>query len=179
MRKAHAGTIIQMRQSGASLQQIADRLGISRERVRQLLVRHCGSTRVDAYLLGMTELARGVGCSTSYIRKLRRRGITRPAKIVGKKKTLWKPETVDTILTYMASHRCPICNGTVPGNRQSYCSWTCLAEARRHRYMKMTDHEKKLHNKKVARWEKSHPAEAEIMQRKQKKYWAKKSIDRI
>jgi len=43
----------------------------------------------------------------------------------------------------------------------------------------MTEHEKKLHNERVARWEKSHPEKArDIRQRKQREYWAKKSIDR-
>ncbi|MFC1972219.1 sigma factor-like helix-turn-helix DNA-binding protein, partial [Chloroflexota bacterium] len=71
-----------MRQSGASLDQIAVRFGISRERVRQLLVRHHGSTRLGD-LLTVTELRHRAGCTYNDILKLKRLGIIQSAKVVG------------------------------------------------------------------------------------------------
>ena len=180
MAKASRSTIVEMRQSAASLQQIASRFGVSRERIRQVLVEQYGSTKVNR-LLGVAELARHAGCSQSYIRKLRRRGIIQPAKVVGKKRTLWKSETIDTIIQYISSHPCRVCNKLLPSNRWVYCSRECWVKAyrHRHRYIKMSEQEKRLHNEKVARWQKNHPEQArDIRRRGQRKYWAKKSIDR-
>ena len=178
MTKVSRSTIIHMRQSGASLQQIASHFGVSRERVRQLLVKHYGSTKVNA-LLGATDLARQVGSDQSYIRKLRRRGIIQPARVVGKKRTLWKPETVDTIARYVSNCRCRVCDGPLPSNRWVYCSRACWIEAYRHRYIKMSEQEKRVQKERVARWFKNHPEQArDIRRRYQRKRWARESIKR-
>ena len=178
MTKVSRSTITEMRQSGASLQQIASRFGVSRERIRQLLVKQYGSTKVNR-LLGIAEVERYAGCSQSYIHRLRRRGIIQPAKVVGKKRTLWKPETVATVMRYVGSRQCCICNRPLPSNRWVYCSRACWIEAYRHRYIKMSEQEKRLHNERVARWQKKHPEEAiDLRRRKQREYWARKSIDR-
>jgi transcriptional regulator with XRE-family HTH domain len=172
-------TVIKARQSGASLQEIASRLGISRERVRQLLIKHRGSTKVQD-LLSAAELAQQAGCSQAWIGKLRRRGVIEPAKVVGMKRTLWKPETTKTIMAFLASHRCRVCNRSLPDNHWVYCSQECYTEeVNRHRYKKLSEQAKKLHNEKVARWQRSHPEEARIIRRRgQRKYELKKSIER-
>lgn len=182
MTKARPSIVIQMRQSGASLDQIASRFGISREWVRRLLIKYHGSTRVQE-LLRAAELARQAGCSQSYIRKLRRRGTIQPAQVVGKGRTHWKPETVDTIVRYRSSQQCRICNRPLPDNHWVYCSRACWIEAYRYnryyRYDRMSEEEKRLHNERVARWRKNHPEQArDIEQRKQRKYQAKKSRER-
>lgn len=179
MTKAALSVMVQLRQSGASLQQIAGRFGISRERVRQLLVKHCGSTQVHD-LLGAQELARKAGCSRNYILKLRRRGIIQPSMVVGGKRTLWKPETVDIIIGYKTSHRCRVCNRPLPDNHWVYCSRRCWIEAYRHRYLNMPEEARRLHNERVARWQNTHPEEAkDIRRRMHKKYAAKKSMERM
>lgn len=178
IRKANLDTLIQMRQSGASLRQISDCLGISRERVRQLLIKYRGSTRVQDFLEA-TELARQAGCSLRYIRKLRRRGLIRPVLVVGNKRTLWKPETVYTVVEYNTSDRCRVCNGPLPDNRWMYCSLACYIQACSSRYKKMSEEAKKLHLVRVARWQRNHPERVrEIIRRGQRKYEAKKSIER-
>ena len=178
IRKVSLDTLIQMRQSGASLRQISDCLDISREWVRQLLIKHRGSTRVQDFLEA-TELARQAGCSQRYIRKLRRRGLIRPVMVVGNKRTLWKPETVNTVVEYNTSDRCRVCNGPLPDNRWVYCSRACYIQACSDRYKRMSDQAKRLQKARVARWQRNHPERVkDIVRRGQRKYAAKKSIER-
>lgn len=153
----------QMRQSGATLEQVGSRFGISRERVRQLLTANYGSTRVQE-LLTATELARLAGCTWKYIDKLRQRGVIQPAKVIGHRTTLWKAESAATVIEYIDNHRCPVCNKTVPTNREVYCSKECYLEARR--YKNMPEEKKRRHNELMKRWRDEHPEEArQILQR--------------
>lgn len=165
----------QMRQKGATLQQIASTFGISREEVRRQLTRHYGSTRIQD-LLTAAELAHLAGCSYGYIDKLKRRGIIQPARVVGGR-TLWQPETVATITSYIDCHRCPVCQQPVPSNRSVYCSEACYIEASR--YKNRPEAVRKRQQEATARWRANHPEQArEIDQRKAKKYQAKKSAER-
>jgi len=161
----------QMRQAGATLEQVGNCFGISRERVRQLLAERYGSTRVQS-LLDTNELCRLADCTLSYINKLKQQGVIRPAKIVGHGRTLWKPETIATLIIYIDRHRCPVCHKTVPSNRQIYCSRECYLEARR--YKNLPEEAKRRHNERVARWLAEHTEKArQIQQRKQGRRKAK------
>lgn len=165
-------TLLRMRQSGASLQQIASRFGITRQRASQLLVKYYGSTRIQD-LLTSTDLIRLAGCTQRYICKLQRRGIIQPAKVVGRGRLLWKLETISTVIIYANSHRCRVCNRPLPSNRQVYCSRMCYIEA--YKYKNMPEQARKLHRERVTKWIADHPEQArQIEQRKQRKYRAKK-----
>jgi len=121
----------QMRQSGATLDQVGSHFGITRERVRYLLTEHYGSTRIQN-LLTAAELARLTGYGRGYINKLKRRGVIQPAMVVGRRrKALWRPETITTIIMYFDHHRCPICQQALPSSRHVYCSQECRLKARR------------------------------------------------
>ncbi len=163
LREAERNSMYQMRQSGATLDQIAVHFGISRERVRQLLVKHHGSTRVGE-LLSTTEVRHRAGYTYNDILKLKRRGIIQPAKVVGRCRTLWKPETVDTIKGYADSRRCPVCSGPLPSNRRVYCSQACWIEGSR-----------KLHNEQMRKWRHNHPEKVREIHRQ---YHASKSLER-
>ena len=126
-------TMYRMRQSGTTLDQVANRFGITREGVRQLLTEHYGSTRVRN-LLSVTELAQRAGCNYRYIAKLKRRGVIQPDMVIGHGRTLWKPDTIVTITRYINRHTCPVCQSPVPAHRMIYCSHKCYLEA--HRYKK-------------------------------------------
>jgi len=169
----------QMRRSGASLQQIGSRFGISREWVRRLLVRHYGSARIRE-LLTVAELRHLADCSLRYIRKLTRRGVIQPAMVmgmgVGRGKTLWKPETVATITLYIDRHRCRVCQRPLPSSRRVYCSQGCYIEA--NRYKNRSEGYKRRHREWVARWRAAHPEQSrEIQQRSERKYQAKKAAE--
>lgn len=152
-----------MRQSGASLDQIAAHFGISRERVRQLLVKHYGSTRLGE-LLSTTEVKHRAGCTYTDILKLKRRGIIQPAKVVGRCRILWKAETVDTIMGYASGHRCSVCNGPLPSNCRIYCSQVCRIEGTR-----------KLRDAWMRKWRHNHPEKDREAKRQ---YRASKLIER-
>jgi len=169
-------TMHQMRQSGATLDRVGSRFGITRERVRQQMTEHYGSTRVQD-LLPATALARLSGCGYSYIDKLKRRGVIQPAMVVGHRKTLWKPETIATIIEYIDRHRCPICHQPLSSNRWVYCSQEHYLEARR--YKNQPEGAKRRHNERVERWLVENPEEAkQIQQRRQRRQQAKKSRER-
>jgi len=167
-------TMQQMRQSGLTLEQIGSRFGITRERVRQLLARDYGSTRVRE-LLTTTELRRLAGCTQKYIDNLRQRGVIQPAMVIGHGRTLWKPETIATVIMYIDRHRCPVCGKAVPSNRRVYCSRECYLETRR--YKNQPEEVKRRHNETVKQWLAEHPEEAKhIQQRKQRRRQAKKAL---
>ena len=169
-------TMHQMRQSGATLDQVGSRFGITREGVRRLLTEHYGSTRVQD-LLTAAELARLAGCSYSYIDKLKRRGVIQPAKVVGCGRTLWKPETIAAIIKYIDRHRCPVCHQLLSSNRRVYCSWQCYLEA--HRYRNQPEEARRQHNEMVKRWLAEHPEKAkQIQQRGRARQQAKRSLQR-
>lgn len=165
----------QMRQSGATLEQVGSRFGITRQRVWQLLTKHYGSTRVHE-LLTTTELCRLAGCTWKYIKNLKRRHIIQPAKVVGQS-LLWETETIVTIILYIDGRCCPVCQLPVPSNRQVYCSRQCYLEARR--YKNQPEEAKRRHNERVARWEAEYPEKArQIRQRADAKQQAKRSLQR-
>ncbi|MBA7581747.1 hypothetical protein ES708_23658 [subsurface metagenome] len=165
-----------MRQSGATLEQLGSRFGITREGVRQLLTRHYGSTRIHE-LLTTIELRRLAGCTWKYIKKLRLRGVIQPAKVIGHAEALWHRETVAAVIEYIDRLRCPVCHQPVPSNRRGYCSRQCYLEARR--YKNQPEEAKRRHDKSVARWIAEHPEKAgQIRQRAEAEQQAKRSLQR-
>jgi hypothetical protein len=134
----------QMRQSGATLEEIGRRFNISREGVRWLLAKHYGSTGIQG-LLTTPELCKLARCTHNYIGKLKRRRVIQPANVIGHGRMLWQPETIATIILYIDHHRCPICHQPLSSGRQVYCSWHCYHEA--HRYKNQPEETRKqLHD---------------------------------
>jgi len=150
-------TMHQMRQSGATLDQVGRRFGITREGARRLLTEHYGSTKVRE-LLTATELCHLAGCTWKYIDKLKQRGVIQPAEVVGRARTLWKPQSVATVIEYIDHHRCLVCHWPVPSNRQVYCSHGCYLEARR--YKNQPEEARRWHRERVKRWRVEHPEKA-------------------
>ena len=72
----HKSEIIEMRQSGYTLQEIGDYLGVTRERVRQMLQEHCG--KIEIPLLVEEMVAKELGCPQWRLRVLRKRGVLNP-----------------------------------------------------------------------------------------------------
>lgn len=182
MDKTKFDNVYLMRQSGATLQEIATHFGTSRERVRQWLVKHYGSTKIHPYLTTV-DLARKANCDLTYIYRLRRQGAISAVKVSGKKKLLWDPEVAYIVTQYVRSRLCRVCKRPLPRDRWAYCSEECytqfFAEAQKHSYLRMSEPQKITHNQRVARWVKAHPQQARrIRVRGQQKYYAKKSARR-
>jgi len=86
--------------------------------------------------------------------------------VVGYGRTLWKPETIATIIIYIDRHGCLVCHGPAPSDRLVYCSRQCYLEA--HRYKNQPEEARRRHNERVKQWLIAHPEKAkQIQQRKQ------------
>ena len=71
--ESHKLQIVEMRRSGYTLQKIGDCVGVSRERVRQILKEH--HVKPESGLLNEAEVARTIGCSIDRLRRLRQQGM--------------------------------------------------------------------------------------------------------
>jgi hypothetical protein len=125
-----------MRWSGATLQQIADRIGRTKERVRQILVKGCGTTKRS--LMSTEQLCKRLGLPRNRLMHLYEGQVISP---VAARKTetrlflLWAPATADQVVDYYRTNRlCRICHRPVPRGRWSYCSVECLKESHKYRY---------------------------------------------
>ena len=172
----HKEQITTMRRQGHTLQKIGDTLGLTRERVRQILVKSYGSTATaSGELMTTRELAEATGYSLNYISALKCEGIIEPSGI-GKKGTyLWEPDYVIQIQT---KRRCKICDKPIPKGRTLYCSKACSVEAKE--YKNRSEAQKKAHIRRTLLWKMKHPEKArEIQKRANQKYQQKQLNARL
>lgn len=129
-------TIYNMRQSGATLQQIADRIGRTKERVRQILVQNYGSTKHQ--LISTAQLCKLLGLPRNRVIELYQGSVIIPAVVWNTNSRLfllWSPVTVEQIIGYYKMHRlCKICYHPIPKGRWVYCSEECYEEGQKYRY---------------------------------------------
>ncbi len=119
----YGGKIYDMRQAGDTLQEIGDGLGITRERVRQILVEHYGDTRFKQFL-ATGELAQLAGVSRKHVDYLANRGIIQPVGASSTKR-LWDMEALRVVLSHRERQTCRICGRPLPNDQVSYCSPAC------------------------------------------------------
>ena len=141
-------TIYVMRHSGATLQQIADTIGRTKERVRQILVKNYGSTKHKK--LSTEKLCKLSGLSRSRIVELYKDDVITPVKEWNTNNGqyfLWPLSTVEQIAAYYSSHRlCKICYRPIPKGRRIYCSEQCYREGHKYRHMSIEAKKKQLGN---------------------------------
>ena len=135
--------IFELRRSGMPMREIAVKIGRSKERVRQILVKNRGTTNHE--LLSTLQLCIESGLPRNRIIDLYLDGIIEPAAkwdAGTRDYLLWPAESVTKIRTYYQNHRlCKVCNKPLPKNRIYFCSDNCRHE--RHKYKSMTPEEKK------------------------------------
>jgi predicted nucleic acid-binding Zn ribbon protein len=135
--------VLEMRQSGMPMREIAEKIGRSKERVRQILMEDCGSTN-HAYLSTL-QLCKQSGLPRNRIIELYLDGIIVPAvkwDAGNRDYMLWHQDAVVKIIAHYQNHRlCKVCNRSLPKNRIYFCSDNCRQE--RHKYKYMTHEEKK------------------------------------
>jgi len=128
--------IYEMRLLGAPMQQIADRIGKSKERIRQILVSQYGTTKHK--LMSTTKLAKNLDLPRSKILELYQKDVIAPALdwYAGSRHyILWSTYTEDRINDFLKQNRfCKICGTRVPKGKLMYCSDECLKESRKYRY---------------------------------------------
>jgi len=134
--------IFEMRESGAPMREIAEKTGISKERVRQILSRAMGSTKHK--WLSTLQLCETTGLPRNRVLDLEEQGVISPVSnwSAGKRHyLLWPPESCRAIAQFYATHHlCRVCNKPLPKNRVLFCSYGCRQE--RHKYKYMTPEEK-------------------------------------
>lgn len=139
---ANKALILEMRQAGAPMRVIAEKVGISKERVRQILARNLGSTKHD--WLSTLQLCAASGLPRNRVLELYEAGVITPASNWGAGKRhylLWPNKAILLIIDYYNHHHlCKICHQPLPKNRIIFCSDICRQE--RHKYKNMTRAEK-------------------------------------
>lgn len=161
---ANRDIIYQMRQAGAPMREIAERVGISKERVRQILTRNIGTTKHEWF--STLQLCEESGLPRNRVLELQKQGVITPASTwgIGKRHYfLWSKEAVKAITDYYSTHHfCQMCNIPLPKKRILFCSDVCRQE--RHKYKYMTPDEKKRVLTNIRRYrEKKRQASRELM----------------
>ncbi len=122
--------IYNMRQAGASLQQIADNIGRTKERVRQILTQKYGSTRHG--LISTQQLCKQLDLSRSRIVDLYEHGVITPEvkRMSGSYQFyLWPASTTAQVTSYLSTHLlCKVCGHPLPKGKRVYCSLKCYEE---------------------------------------------------
>lgn len=134
--------IYEMRQTGATMREIGEKVGICRERVRQILLHTFGSTRHE--LMSTAKLCALIELPSNHIMRLYKQGIITPAfgyDIGGQHRFMWPATTIQVVKDYYDSHHvCRICKKPMSPKRTYYCSDCCKRE--RYRYKNLTPEEK-------------------------------------
>lgn len=141
-------TIYHLRQSGATLQQIADIAGRTKERVRQILLANYGETKHK--LLSTEQMSKLTGLTKNRIMDLYQVGIIIPIKEWNTNDhhyLLWPLPTVEQVRSYCKEHRlCRMCQRPITKFRRFYCSEQCLKESRKYKYRSFAAQQKQLQN---------------------------------
>jgi hypothetical protein len=133
--------ICAMRDSGATLRQIADKVGRTKERVRQILISSCGSTKHK--LLSTSQLCKLTGLSKNRIIKFYQDNIISPVREWDTStghRSLWSTSAVKQVIIinslakYKTNRLCRICHSPVPFNRHYYCSERCYKESHKYKH---------------------------------------------
>ena len=147
-RRSNPAIVVALRESGASLEQIAETIGRTKERVRQILMKNTGSTRHS--LLSTQQLYQQVGLPRNRIIELYKDGIIKPKaewQTGNHHYLLWPSNVAETISNYYNIHRlCKICGQPLNKGRWVYCSDNCYREGQKYKYKSEEAKQKHLRN---------------------------------
>lgn len=163
--------IAELRKQGHTLQEIGDRVGVTRERVRQILEEHYG--RIEIPLLPECKAAELIGCNPTRLDKLRRLGIIQP-KRQGRCFRYSREDIEEAMLALQK--QCLHCGEALrlKGRERKYCP-ACSKECRRYYYPFYGEEKKRKHNEKTRHWAEQHQeALREIHRKATRKYAERK-----
>ena len=163
---ADKAVIFEMRKSGSPMREIAEKVGISKERVRQILSRNLGTTKHE--WLSTLQLCNETGLPRNRIIELQEKGIVSPSSRWGAGKRhyfLWNADSVKIIADYYNNnHLCRVCNKPLPKNRIAFCSDECRQECHKYKYMTPEEKQRVLANIRRYREKKRRQASEVITQ---------------
>ncbi|HEX9896593.1 MAG TPA: hypothetical protein VGA85_02905 [Dehalococcoidales bacterium] len=161
---ANRALIHEMRQAGAPMREIAEKVGVSKERVRQILTQNIGSTKHEWF--STLQLCEESGLPRNRVLELQKLGVITPAFAWGigrRRYLLWSPEAVKVITDYYSTHYfCRVCNKALPRKRILFCSDTCRQERHKYKYMTLEEKKRVLENIRRYRERKRQEAQALI-----------------
>jgi predicted nucleic acid-binding Zn ribbon protein len=146
--KINKSVVLEMRRSGMPMRKIAEGIGRSRERVRQILVKSLGTTNHE--YLSTLQLCNQSGLPRNRIVEQYLDGIITPiAKwdAGNRDYLLWSPNAVHKISVYYKNYRlCKFCNKPLPKDRIFFCSDDCRHESQKYKYMTPKERKRMLEN---------------------------------
>ena len=152
-----------MRQSGATLQHIADKVARTKERVRQILIQNHGSSKCR--LISSNQLGKLSGVPRNRILKLYQDSVITPEfefNTGNRHFLLWCTATVEQIEIYNETRRlCKICHRPIPNDRRVYCCEECCKEGHKYRYKSVEA--KQRHIRNIKRYKEKHKLLAQII----------------
>lgn len=144
----NTNAILAMRNNGATLQQIADKIDRTKERVRQILTSYYGSTKHK--LISTEQLRKSLGLSRNRVIELYENNVIAPARVWNTsngRHLLWSPTAVEKVTAYYHKNRlCRMCNKPIPMGRRVYCSDDCYKEGHKYKYMTVSAKKRQLRN---------------------------------
>ena len=159
------GEIKQLREAGYSLKQIADKAGVTRERIRQIINKYYPGTKSN--LLSEPQVANTFGVSSTLIRNLRRQGLIHPVRIGNAIR--YNKKAIEEIRTAL-NRPCRICGNPVfPGNTK-LCE-KCSTMMRDPKLRLSLPGEREKLKKAVRRWNEAHIEEV--------REWTRKRISKL
>ncbi len=175
IRDIYNGTIPNMRKEGYTLQEIGNTMGVTRERIRQILARFYGNAKTD--LLPEGRVAKIIGCNSHRLEKLRKQGVLTPRHT--SYDWLYSKEEIEKAISLLQGKLCVYCNQPIPLKKHlsKYCE-VCSKERRRYGYPFLSPQTKAKAALKAKDWMKRNPEKTiEMNRRASQKYEAKKRLE--
>ncbi len=170
--------ILMMRDEGQTLAEIGRHYGITKERVRQIIVGYRGTTEIDT-LASINKIASQIGCSRDALKKkLSQRGIA----LVNVGRISAIPSSllpdVNQLVKDFRSPTCRVCGAKVPKGRRFFCSTRC--SLRWHDKLgDMRPEHRALHVKATRKWQQNNPERVrQIRLRCHRKLRERESLER-
>jgi hypothetical protein len=144
--EVYGGYLKQRRDAGASLKEIGDEVGRTKQWIHKILVEHYDTADSEG-TLSVSQLVEQVGCSVSTLHELRKKGIISQVS-----RGRWKSETLDIISEL---RKCKICGKPVGKHRSTYCSAACKVERQKYKYW--PEWRKIVLRERIRRYKREHP----------------------
>ncbi|MCK9288506.1 MAG: hypothetical protein M0P29_13180 [Sphaerochaetaceae bacterium] len=164
--------IVALRKEGYHLRRIGSQVGLSGERVRQIL-KQAG---FETERLGDKEVAYKVGYPTRIVRRLKKQGLIKPSL----PNRGYSPEQIPEIKKIMTEYfKCKHCGKRRPTKNRAYCD-ECSEEQKRYKYPFFSQERKRKAAEAVARWRLANPERvAAIQNRATIRYLEKKRKENL